>query len=114
MSCTNCSIGLKPSRKNGFEDVIVNFSTGETSCIIQKDQSEEKVKKIITKLGYTILSNQDDNISLKVEKYFYTALFFTIPLFLHMFVAQDSFLQDPLLQFILLFSSISNRLALFW
>ena len=51
MSCTNCSIGLKNHlEKNGFEDVIVNFSTGETSCIIQKDQSEEKVKKIITKL----------------------------------------------------------------
>ena len=104
MSCTNCSIGLKKHlEKNGFEDVIVNFSTGETSCIIQKDQSEEKVKKIITKLGYTILSNQDDNISLKVKKYFYTALFFTIPLFLHMFVEKDSFLQDPLLQFILCF-----------
>ena len=68
MSCTNCSIGLKNHlEKNGFEDVIVNFSTGETSCIIQKDQSQEKVKKIITKLGYTILSNQDDKISLKLE-----------------------------------------------
>ena len=102
MSCTNCSTGLKNHlEKNGFGDVIVNFSTGETSCIIPKDQSEEKAKKIITKLGYTILSNQDSNISLKVKKYFYTALFFTIPLFLHMFVDKDSFLQDPLLQFIL-------------
>jgi len=104
MTCANCAAGIKKHLINkGLQGVNVNFSTGETNCIINKNQTKKQVEKIIQKLGYSVLTtNKDDEKSLsKVEKYFYFTLFFTLPLFSHMFFPKGSFIQDPLLQFFL-------------
>ena len=106
MTCANCAAGIKKHLTNkGLEDVNVNFSTGEASCNISNNQSEKEVENSIKELGYTIISpNKDTNKGLsKVEKYFYFTLFFTLPLFSHMFLGKENILQNPLIQFFLCF-----------
>jgi len=104
MTCTNCAAGIKKHlEQKGLQKVNVNFSTGEASYSNNKIQNEEDVIKIIRKLGYSIKSsgNNDKNKLTKVEKYFYFSLIFTLPLFSHMFFSEDSFIQNPVLQFFL-------------
>ena len=104
MSCANCAAGIKKHLENkGLEDVNVNFSTGEASWEISEKLDKEKVQNIITELGYTIkkrTKDEEKGVSL-VEKYFYFSLIFTLPLFSHMFFNEDSFIQNPVLQFFL-------------
>ena len=104
MTCTNCAAGIKRHLINkGLEDVNVNFSTGEASCNIDKLHNQNDVENIIQKLGYSIIKPDKEikkRIS-KVERYFYSTLIFTLPLFSHMFFSEDSFIQNPILQFVL-------------
>ncbi|MDB0027463.1 cation-translocating P-type ATPase [Flavobacteriales bacterium] len=104
MSCANCAAGIKKHLENkGLEDVNVNYSTGEASWGRNEKLDIEKVQNIITELGYTIKKRTKDErkgVSL-VEKYFYFTLIFTLPLFSHMFFNEDSFIQNPVLQFFL-------------
>jgi len=104
MSCTNCAAGIKKHLINkGLEDVNVNFSTGEASCNIDALHNQNYVENIIQKLGYSIIKPNKEikkRIS-KVERYFYSTLIFTLPLFSHMFFSEDSFIQNPILQFVL-------------
>ena len=104
MSCANCAAGIKKHLENkGLEDVNVNFSTGEASWENSNKLDKEKVQNIITELGYTIKKRtKDEERGLSfVEKYFYFTLIFTLPLFSHMFFNEDSFIQNPVLQFFL-------------
>ena len=104
MTCSNCAAGVKKHLVNkGLEDVNVNFSTGEATCNINSLQNRNDVENIIQKLGYSIIKPNKEiknNIS-KVERYFYSTLIFTLPLFSHMFFSEDSFIQNPILQFFL-------------
>jgi P-type Cu+ transporter len=104
MSCTNCAAGIKKHLINkGLEDVNVNFSTGEASCNIDTLHNQNDIENIIQKLGYSIIKPNKEikkRIS-KVERYFYSTLFFTLPLFSHMFFPEGSFIQNPILQFFL-------------
>ena len=102
MTCTNCAAGVKKHLVNkGLEDVNVNFSTGEVSCNIDALQNKNYVENIIQNLGYSIIkpNKEAKKIISKVEKYFYLTLIFTLPLFSHMFFSEDSFIQNPILQF---------------
>jgi len=104
MTCANCASGIKKHlERKGLQDVNVNFSTGEASYSNNKTQNKEDVKNIIRKLGYTIKSSENiqENKLTQVEKYFYFSLIFTLPLFSHMFFSEDSFIQNPILQFFL-------------
>ena len=102
MSCANCAVGIKKHLEaKGLQNVNVNFSTGEANCNIENTQSEKEVAKIIEELGYSVIIKNKKNAFSKVEKYFYFTLFFTLPLFSHMFVGKESVLQDPLIQFLL-------------
>ena len=103
MTCANCAAGIKKHLTNkGLNDVNVNFSTGEASCNLNDTQTKREVESIIKKLGYSILAEKDNKSGLsKVERYFYFTLFFTLPLFSHMFFPKDSIIQNPLLQFVL-------------
>ena len=102
MTCANCAAGIKKHLEaKGLENVNVNFSTGEVSCNIENTQSEKEVAKIIKELGYTVITNSKKDGLSKVEKYFYFTLFFTLPLFSHMFVGKESVLHQPLIQFLL-------------
>jgi len=104
MSCTNCAAGIKKHLINkGLEDVNVNFSTGEASCNIDDLYNKNDVENIIQKLGYSIIKPNKEikkRIS-KLERYFYSTLIFTLPLFSHMFFDEGSFIQNPILQFFL-------------
>ena len=104
MSCTNCAAGIKKHLINkGLEDVNVNFSTGEASCNIDTLHNQNDIGNIIQKLGYSIIKPNKEikkRIS-KVERYFYSTLIFTLPLFSHMFFPEGSFIQNPILQFFL-------------
>ena len=101
MTCTNCAAGIKKHLINkGLEDVNVNFSTGEVSCNINALQNQNNIESIIQNLGYSITKPNKKNIS-RVERYFYSTLIFTIPLFSHMFSPEDSFIQNPIFQFFL-------------
>ena len=104
MSCTNCAAGIKKQLINkGLEDVNVNFSTGEASCNIDTLHNQNDIENIIQKLGYSIIKPNKEikkRIS-KVERYFYSTLIFTVPLFSHMFFPEGSFIQNPILQFFL-------------
>ena len=104
MSCTNCAAGIKKHLINkGLEDVNVNFSTGEASCNIDTLHNQNDIENIIQKLGYSIIKPNKEikkKIS-KVERYFYSTLIFTLPLFSHMFFPEGSFIQNPILQFFL-------------
>jgi Cu+-exporting ATPase len=104
MTCANCAAGIKKHLETKeFENVNVNFSTREASCNLRHNQSEEEVKNIIKELGYTVITNINNKKGgfLKVEKYFYFTLFFTLPLFSHMFVGEENILQNPIIQFFL-------------
>ena len=102
MSCTNCAAGIKKHLINkGLGDVNVNFSTGEASCNIDTLHNQNDIENIIQKLGYSIIKPNKEiqkKIS-KVERYFYSTLIFTLPLFSHMFFPEGSFIQNPILQF---------------
>ena len=104
MSCTNCAAGIKKQLINkGLEDVNVNFSTGEASCNIDTLHNQNDIENLIQKLGYSIIKPNKEikkRIS-KVERYFYSTLIFTLPLFSHMFFPEGSFIQNPILQFFL-------------
>ena len=90
----------KHLENEGLKNVNVNFATKEASCI-SNDLTKEEVVKIITDLGYNTDIKKKKNNTLKVEKYFYFTLLFTLPLFCHMFVGKENILHNPLIQFLL-------------
>ena len=104
MSCTNCAKGIQKNLEtNNVKKVNVNFSSSEVSFIAVDDNDINKTKQLIKKMGYVVYDEkikQEQKIS-KLEKYFYTSLFFTLPLFLHMFLPKENMLHNPLVQFFL-------------
>lgn len=102
MTCSNCAKGIENHlHKNGYENVNVDFPNGEVSLSINTDNTLSKAKKLINEIGFKALSEGAKDKSIGVEKLFYISLFFTIPLFLHMFVSKENILNNPILQFIL-------------
>ena len=104
MTCSNCAAGIeKHLSSRGVSNVSVNFSTSEAnfSCV---NFSELEIKKMIESLGYSIKENSKKEKTSIQSKLFYFSLFFTLPLFSHMFlkeVEEVNFLQDPFIQFLL-------------
>ena len=104
MSCTNCALGIKKHLESkGFENVSVNFASREASYNLNNNLSEKDAEDTIKRLGYNIILKTKTNHTpkIKVEKYFYFTLFFTIPLFAHMFVGEENILRNPLIQLLL-------------
>lgn len=104
MSCANCAAGIKRHLETkGFQNVKVNFATKEFSCQKTINQTENEAATIIKKLGYSIIPHYKIKTSKlsKVERYFYFSLFFTIPLFSHMFVSKDHLLHNAIIQLLL-------------
>ena len=94
MSCTNCALGIKVQlEKNKFEDVNVNFSSGEVSFGIKEKEDVQKAAKIIQSIGYKVI--EDGNIKKKgfeltIEVKFFITLIFTVPLLLTMFTSIEA------------------------
>lgn len=97
MTCTNCAMSVERIIKNeGGSDVNVNFTTGEASFSLDTDT--DKLKVAISKSGFNVVENEIEEKYSKIEKLFVFCLIFTTPLFLHMFVAEDSLLNNKWVQ----------------
>lgn len=104
MHCNNCANGIKLNlEKEGFNNVNVIFATGDVSCELNKNQTEENVIEILSNLNYSVkkkLNNKKSKIS-SLEKLFIISLFFTIPLLSSMFVDSNHLLKNPLSQLLI-------------
>ena len=102
MTCNNCASGIKKHLENNLiNDVTVNFSLGEVNCSIN-NTTKKDIISIIEDIGYKVKNTNDsENKFSKVEILFFISLFFTIPLFSHMFLDHSSILYNPWLQLIL-------------
>lgn len=105
MTCTNCALGIKKHLdKNGVQNVNINFTSTEASFTNDQKHNFESVKKLIQAIGYNAkrVSEKDQESGLSsIEKKFFFTLFFTVPLFSHMFLNQESILHNAFLQLLL-------------
>ncbi len=120
MDCTNCALTItKYLKKEGLEDVKVNFIGGDVSFAINKDQSKETLAKGINDLGYKVVSDDGqqmtnhgsashvhgpltmDHRRWSFKNHFQRFLFclpFTLVLMLHMLPWHIHFLMNPWIQ----------------
>jgi Cu+-exporting ATPase len=97
MTCTNCAKSVERIITNeGGTDINVSFTTGE--AYFKLDSNLDKLKTSISKSGFTVIENEIEQKYSKIEKLFLFSLVFTTPLFFHMFVGEDSFLNNKWLQ----------------
>ena len=104
MDCSSCALSIsKTIQKNNCSDVNVNFATGEATFNLKEEKLLPKIIAEIKKLGYKVIEegkehnhHNQEGIS-GIEKKFYFTLFFTIPLFSHMFL-NINFLHNPYVQ----------------
>ena len=104
MHCNNCANGIKLNlEKEGFTNVNVIFATGDVSCHLNQNQTEENVIEILSNLNYLIKKKVDNKKSkiFSLEKLFIISLFFTIPLLSSMFVESNHLLKNPLNQLLI-------------
>ena len=111
MDCTNCALTIKKViEKSGATDVSVNFTTGEAAFVYEKDV--QKIVSSVSDLGYGVKIAEKSKMHqdevheekkgfFRIENILLICAIFTLPLLLHMFVPEDSILNNPLLQLIL-------------
>lgn len=101
MTCSNCAMGVtKRLEKRGLKNVDVNFSTGEVRYAADTDIEDEVVVSDIRSLGYRVADENEMKGTQRfwtIERKFYISLFFSIPLFSHMFISWHV-LHNPLVQ----------------
>jgi Cu+-exporting ATPase len=101
MTCSNCAAGIsKTLQKSGFGDAHASFSDGEVTFSTVENHTRDEAVQKIEGLGYSVVDQdaaQSKGLS-SIEKKFLFALIFSLPLFLHMFVPKDWWLNDPLVQ----------------
>lgn len=97
MSCTNCSLGIKKAlEKQGYKNVHADFTTDDVTFDLPDGLDEEKAKKTIHDLGYSVFQKSLDEKDSKtgnpkrelsrIEKKFWFSAIFTMPLILAMFI----------------------------
>lgn len=101
MTCSNCAMGVtKRLEKRGLKNVDVNFSTGEVRYAADTDIEDEVVVSDIRSLGYRVVDENEMMGTQRfwtIERKFYISLFFSIPLFSHMFISWHV-LHNPFVQ----------------
>jgi Cu+-exporting ATPase len=100
MTCTNCAMSVtKRLEKLGLQEVNTDFLSGEVS--FQGDIAFEDLSKALDKIGYAAREWQEElpekGFS-ALEKKFLFALVFSIPLFLHMFLPHEHWLNNVYVQ----------------
>ena len=103
MDCNNCAAGIKKHlEKNLINEVNVNFSLAEVTFSNNKNYTIQSVIKLIESIGYKVKKqNFEEKKFLKIEILFTISLIFTLPLLLHMFLDNSSFLYNPFVQLLL-------------
>lgn len=105
MTCANCALGIKRHlEKKGGKNVNVNFTTNSASLNVDENFKIQYAINLIEEIGYKATKNlkesHKEGIS-SIEKKFFFSLVFTVPLFMHMFLPEGSFLHNPIVQFLL-------------
>lgn len=103
MTCNNCAAGISKSLQNsGFKDADASFLDGEVTFSAIAGKSVDDAIRNIESLGYQVKSDEDAELVhpglSKIEKKFLVSLIFTLPLFLHMFMPKDWWINDPIVQ----------------
>ena len=94
MTCINCAKSIDKALKIKGIDSQTNFIS--KTVFIHKNYNKQEVEKVIKSLGFKIKKQK-----LNTKKLFIISLIFTTPLFCHMFVGKESFLNIPEVQLIL-------------
>ncbi|MDB5221980.1 MAG: ATPase, partial [Chitinophagaceae bacterium] len=107
MTCSNCALTIsKYLQKEGLKEVSVNVIDGDVSFIPGENGKQEKIKKGIEGLGYTVVDGQPTTVNRKrflktpLQKFWF-CLPFTLILMLHMLPWHIHFLMNPWIQFAL-------------
>lgn len=102
MTCSSCALNVtKAVESFGCIDVDINRTTGEARFQLPKTTEVSEVIRKLKSIGYAAsMANQPKEKQRwsAIEKKFGFAALFTIPLFAHMFLPHDSFIQNPWLQ----------------
>ena len=102
MTCANCANGIqKHLNSKGLHKTNVSFANAEASIYHSKEWTINALIQEIESIGFKASNETVKQNNNYIEKLFAICLVFTIPLFLHMFLADDHFLQNPILQIIL-------------
>ena len=103
MTCNNCANGIKVHlEKNLIENVNVNFSLSEVSFSENNTSDKKHIISLVEEIGYKVKKKQSKKSRFsKVDVLFLISLFFTIPLFSHMFLDHSNILHDPIIQLVL-------------
>lgn len=103
MTCNNCANGIKVHlEKNLIENVNVNFSLSEVSFSENNTSDKKHIISLVEDIGYKVKKKKSkENRFSKVDVLFLISLFFTIPLFSHMFLDHSNILHDPIIQLVL-------------
>ena len=97
MTCSNCASSVERAiKKAGASEINVNFGSGEVEFRGNIDLA--KVKKLIQKNGFKVIGLDKENNNSKISILFYISASFTLPLLAHMFVSEESFLNNPIVQ----------------
>ena len=91
MSCTNCALGIrKQLEKIGFENVDVDFASGDVVFDCPEQLKPEQANDKINSMGYHIkeqnISAPAIGFSFSLINQFYVSLVFTLPLIISMFL----------------------------
>jgi Cu+-exporting ATPase len=100
MTCSNCALSVqKTIEKKGGKSVAVSFATKKASFESDTEAIDD-ISKAIENIGYTVVSKNQPKQKgwSKMEKLFTFCLVFTLPLFFHMFVGHEHWLNNPILQ----------------
>ena len=102
MTCANCARGVSNFlEKQGLENVNVSFSTSEVTFSPSDQKELDEIISGIENLGYEVAKPEELKTPQRfssLEKRFGFCLVFTLPLFMHMFMPAESFINNTWLQ----------------
>ena len=102
MTCANCAAGIqKHLNSKGLHKSTVSFANAEASIYHSEKWNVQAIIQELESIGFKASTDSIQQNGDRIEKLFAICLLFTIPLFAHMFLAHDHFLQNPILQIIL-------------
>jgi len=99
MTCTNCALGIERYlKKEGLEDVTVNFSTAEAVFRNDKGIPLKKIQKGIERLGYKVIDTSQEQKGMSASEIrLLITLPFTLVLLTSMFLSA-AWLHNPWVQ----------------
>lgn len=105
MHCNNCALSVhKLLEKKGYQNVFVSFANEEVKFSSQEHVNVPQVIADIEGLGFRVqqeeLPDVKEGFLAKIEHKFLFSLFFTLPLFSHMFLPLP-WLHNPYVQLVL-------------